>query len=93
MLLSILIWYPVAFELFVHVTLPSVPTANFVTEFTVCLFITIVIVASFFAPVISSSAVTTILYVPAFVSFGNVIVLLALSIVAPVGAPLLIVYV
>ena len=91
-----LIWYPVAFELFVHVTLPSVPTAKLVTGFTVCLFITIVIVASFVFPVTVSVAVTTTLYVPAATVFPNLIFLFTPfvpSISAPVGAPLLIAYV
>ena len=36
MVLSILIWYPVALLLAVHVTTPAVDIARFVTGFTVC---------------------------------------------------------
>ena len=54
---------------------------------------TIVIVASFVTSELLSVAVTTTSYVPAAVELVNEIVLFVLFIVAPVGAPLFIVYV
>ena len=84
-----------ALLLAVHVTFPSVPTCTFVGVFTVCLFIFTTNVASFVFPVVVSLAVTTTLYVPAGVILVNLIFLFTPfvpSILAPVGAPLLIVY-
>ena len=90
-----LISYPVALSLSVHDTIPAVDTFKFVTGVATCLFIFITNVASFVFPDTVSVAVTTTLYVPAGVVFVNLIFLFTPfvpSILAPVGAPLFIVY-